>query len=74
MKYPSYKAAIAWVANNESPADDGNNNPYIVSELVSSCLVADLFEVDVLKVGRDVCKMRLKNGDITEIDDTDPNR
>jgi hypothetical protein len=73
MKYPSYKAAIAWIANNDSCSDDGNNNPQTVSELVTSCMIADIFEVDHLKVGRDVCKMRLKNGDITEIDETDSN-
>jgi hypothetical protein len=71
MRYPSYKSAIAWVANNDSGLDDGNNNPRIVSELITACMVADLFEVDSLKVGRDVCKVRLHNGDISEIVDVD---
>jgi hypothetical protein len=59
MKRASYRDAIDWVAQNDSPADEGNLHPETVSELVSSVLVADIFGVEVIKVGRDVVRRRL---------------
>lgn len=61
MKRASYREAIEWVACNDSAADDGNDDPQTVSELVSSHLVADIFAVDVLKVGTDVVRFRKKH-------------
>lgn len=58
MKRASYRHAIEWIAENDSAADDGANDPQTVSELVSSVLVADIFDVEPLKVGVDVVRAR----------------
>ncbi len=63
MKRPSYRAAIEWIAHNDSASDDGNLDPSTVGELVSSALVADLFGATTEKVGRDVVAYRTKNAD-----------
>lgn len=59
MKRASYRDAVDWIAQNDSGADPGALDPVTVSELVSSVLVADIFGVDVLKVGADVVRRRL---------------
>lgn len=58
MKRASYWAAVAWIANNDSPAD--NDPVEILRGLVSVCLVADLFGVESSKVAADVMKYREK--------------
>lgn len=60
MKRASYKEAIQWIAENDSATDDGADDPQTVSELVSSVLVADIFDVPTLKVGQDIVKFRIK--------------
>lgn len=62
MNRASYREAIRWIAVNDSAADDTANDPQTVSELVSSVLIADLFDVDSLKVGKDVVRARKKLG------------
>lgn len=58
MKRASYREAIDWVAQMDSPADDGSLDPATVQGLVSSVLVADIFDVPHEKVGRDVVRRR----------------
>lgn len=58
MKRASYRDAIDWVAQNDSAADDKADDPQTVSELVSSQLVADVFGVESIRVGRDVVRRR----------------
>lgn len=58
MKRASYRDAIDWVAQMDSPADDGSLDPEEVQGLVSSLLVADIFGVPNEKVGRDVVRRR----------------
>ena len=62
VKRASYKAAIAWVAENDSAADADSLDPVAVSELITAQLVADIFGVPDEKVGRDVVRYRKKNG------------
>lgn len=62
VKRASYKAAIAWVAENDSAADADSLDPVVVSELITAQLVADIFGVPPEKVGRDVVRYRKKNG------------
>jgi len=62
MKRASYTEAIYWIAHNDSGADDHADDPSIVSELVSAVLVADLFDVPSDKVGRDIVKVRRRDG------------
>lgn len=64
MKRASYREAIAWIALNDSAGDDDALDPVRVSELVSSVLVADLFDVPMEKVGEDVVRWRKKNPNI----------
>lgn len=62
MKRASYRAAIAWIAENDSAADEDGLNPVAVSELITALLVADLFDVPSEKVGRDIVRYREKHG------------
>jgi hypothetical protein len=59
MKRASYRAAIEWVALNDSGAEDLTEEQ--CGELITSVLVADLFAVDDSKVGRDVYRERAKH-------------
>lgn len=58
MKRASYRHAIEWIAQMDSAADDTAHDPQVVSELVTSLLVADIFDVEPLKVGADVVRER----------------
>lgn len=59
MKRASYRDAIDWIAQNDSGADDNAMDPMVVQELITSVLIADLFDVPTLKVGNDVVKRRI---------------
>lgn len=61
MKRASYRAAIAWIAENDSDGDHERLEIQHVAELVTSLLVADIFDVDVVRVGRDVVAQRRRN-------------
>lgn len=61
MKRASYKAAIAWIAENDGGGDDRAFDPVYCSEIVSAVLVADIFDVDSAKVGADIAKYREKH-------------
>lgn len=61
MNRPGYRNFIAWIAENDSAADPGNDDPETVGELVTSCMVADMYMVDPLRVGNDVVKYRNKH-------------
>lgn len=61
MKRASYREAIAWIAYNDSGADDDALVPERVAELVTSVLVADIFNVETTKVGIDVVNYRRKH-------------
>lgn len=54
MKRASYKEAINWIAYNDCPDDK-----YSLGH-ITSCLIADLFEVDIVKVLTDVFKVKEK--------------
>jgi len=69
MKRASYRDAIDWIAQNDSPGDVDNNIPSTVGQLVSSSIIADIFGVDHMKVGKDVCRRRLSLELIEEIFD-----
>lgn len=61
MKRASYRDAIAWIALNDSGGDDDALDELAVGSLVSSVLIADLFDVPQEKVGRDVVRYRKKH-------------
>lgn len=60
MKRASYREAIAWIAANDSAGDDDALDPEAVSYLITSALVADIFDVPQDRVGRDVVAQRKK--------------
>lgn len=60
MKRASYREAIDWIANMDSGGDDDADDPEVVRLLITSQLVADIFDVDDLKVGQDVVRRRKK--------------
>lgn len=60
MKRASYREAIEWIADNDSAADGDALDPEAVSHLVSSVLIADIFDVDSKKVGEDIVRYRKK--------------
>jgi hypothetical protein len=62
MKAASYRAAIKWIAENDSAADDGADDPEVCSMLVTAVLIADIFDVDSDKVGADIVRARKKLG------------
>ena len=64
MKRASYREAIAWIAMNDSCINEGHDDPVTVSELVSSHLIADIFNVPFIKVGEDVVKYRAKQDEL----------
>ncbi len=58
MKRASYREAIAWISWNDSAAEDTALDADTVSELVTSSLVADIFDVPRSRVGIDVVRFR----------------
>lgn len=58
MKRASYRNAIEWIARNDSAGDDDADDPEVAASLVSSVLVADIFDVETERVGRDVVRRR----------------
>ena len=60
MKRASYREAINWIAENDSAGDDDALDPDTAGSLVSSVLVADIFDVPSEKVGRDIVAQRRK--------------
>jgi hypothetical protein len=59
MKRPSYRAAIAWIALNDEPAE---NHPEHVAQLISTAIVADLFDVAEEIVAAEVLRRRKREG------------
>jgi hypothetical protein len=55
-----YRFAIEWIALNDSPADDDSFEPEACSTLITSTLIADLFDVPQEQVGKDVVRYRIK--------------
>lgn len=61
MKRASYTEAVYWIAHNDSAADADALDPERVGELVSSVLVADIFDVSAERVGRDIVRIRQRD-------------
>lgn len=58
MKRASYREAIDWIAQMDSCADPDALEPEIVQDLITSALVATIFDVESIKVGNDVVRRR----------------
>jgi hypothetical protein len=56
-KPPSYKEAIAWIANNDEP--DETDKEVLVG-FISVCLVADLFHKTTDQVAEDVVGFKIR--------------
>lgn len=60
MKRPSYRQAVAWIADNDGMGDGDALDVEAVRGLISVALVSDLFGVAQDKVARDVVACREK--------------
>lgn len=60
MKRASYREAIAWIAWNDDLGSNDSLNATACAEMISCCLVADLFGVPAARVGGDVVAYRVK--------------
>lgn len=58
MKRASYRHAVAWIGDMDSAGEADALDAEAVSELVSVCLVADIFDVETERVARDVVRWR----------------
>lgn len=56
----SYRDAIAWVAENDGLGDKEWLDLEHVSNMVTVCLLADLFKKDGLEVAKSVVRYRVK--------------
>ena len=57
-KSKNYRKAVAWIAENDSGGADDALDPAGVMNLVSALLVADVFNVEPISVGRDIVALR----------------
>lgn len=57
MKRASYRAGVRWIALNDEPC---NLDEEEVAYTISALLLADLFEVEPERVGRDVVRIRAR--------------
>lgn len=58
MTRPSYKTAVAWIAFNDNDGD--GPDAWLIRQYITTALVADLFDVDIERVARDVARRRLE--------------
>jgi len=61
MKRASYREAIAWVAECDSGGNPDALDYEVVADLITACLVADVFDVAPEKVGKDIVAYRKKH-------------
>lgn len=61
MRRASYRAGVAWIAENDGSGDPDavRVNVEEIRGLISVLLLADLFEVESLRVAEDVVRYRL---------------
>lgn len=60
VKRASYRAAVQWIALNDSAGDDDALDVESVSGYITTALVADVFGVDATRVGKDVVRARAR--------------
>ncbi|MBA3761714.1 MAG: hypothetical protein H0X04_00025 [Chthoniobacterales bacterium] len=58
MKPKPYSYAVAWIALNDEPGAEWARRPAEVAQQISAVLVADIYGVTPLAVGRDVVGYR----------------
>lgn len=56
MRRPGYREFIRWIADNDSPGDCESEQD--CAQLVSACMVRDLFNVSEERVGKDIWRIR----------------
>lgn len=65
MKRASYRQGVAWIAENDEPAEPRIDE---ICLLISVNLLADLFDKDPMDVARDVLKYRDRKNQCAEAD------
>lgn len=58
MKRASYRYAVRWIAENDSAGDTDALEVGPVSELITTVLVADLFDVSPERIAADIIRER----------------
>jgi len=58
MRRASYREAVQWIADNDSAGQDDALDLVCVSELITTVLIGDLFNVEYERVARDVIRSR----------------
>lgn len=61
--YPSYKFAVAWIAENDAPGDADALELETVAGYVTTALIADLYGHTTAKVAADVVRYRKKHAE-----------
>ena len=61
MATASYKHGVQWIANNDSAGNDDALDVTAVSELITTALLADLFDKDPIDVAKSIINYRLRN-------------
>lgn len=57
MASRGYRFGVAWIADNDEPAE---RDPEVLASLISVELLADLFDKEAETVARDVLRLRVK--------------
>jgi hypothetical protein len=57
----SYRAAVAWIAENDDAGSDDALNPEVVAGYVTTILVADVWDKEPEEVAAAIVKYRKKN-------------
>lgn len=57
MKRASYRMGVKWIAREDEPRD---RDPETIAGYISTLLLADLFEIDPVRVAADVLREREK--------------
>lgn len=59
MKRAGYRHAVQWIALNDGAGDADATNVNAVRSQISVLLIADIFEVEPVRVAEDVVKYRM---------------
>jgi hypothetical protein len=62
MKRASYRHAVQWIALNDEAGNTPTDSQQIISDYVTTALIADLFDVTTERVARDVLRYRTQHG------------
>lgn len=56
----SYEWGVEWIALNDDPGSPDSIDLHAVAGYISTCLLADLFNIDCIAVAADIVQYRVK--------------